>query len=203
MQENGEVANASKEQTRAGSKALMLLADPLTVRVLRTHLDRPLRFSDLEAILGWAPVTTLRAAVNSLRCVGALKRSALRQMPYRVENELTGAGCDLILVANALERFDGLVSLAETGVEVSNGIGDGEFLGVSFEDFFILPNGILQFALLDELLRSAESLLFVEAKTERHMLADSRSGPPPTRNYLPWEARPTGWPSDRPCLPII
>jgi DNA-binding HxlR family transcriptional regulator len=105
MQENGEVASASKEQTRAGSKALALLADPLTARVLRAHLDRPLRFSDLEATLGWAPVTTLRAAVNSLRCVGALKRSTLRQMPYRVENELADAGRDLILVADALERW--------------------------------------------------------------------------------------------------
>src|SRR6266403_1572914 len=25
----------------------------------------------------------------------------------------------------------------------------------------------------------------------------------PPEKHLPWEARPTGWPSDRPCLPII
>ena len=78
-------------------------------------------------------------------------------------------------VANALERFDGLVGLSETSVEVSDGVGDGEFLGVGFENFFVLSNGILQLALLDELLRSAESFLFVEAKTERHKIADSSS----------------------------
>ncbi len=66
-------------------------------------------------------------------------------------------------------------ALAETGVEVANGVGDGEFLGVSFEDLFVLSDGILQLALLDEFLRSAESFLFVEAKTERHMIADSSS----------------------------
>ena len=106
-------------------------------------------------------------------------------------------------IADTLERLDRLVALAETGVEVANSIGDGEFLGVSLQDLFVLSNGILQFALLDELLRSAESFLFVEAETERHMIADSRSGLPPARKRLPWEGLPTGWPSDRPCLPII
>ena len=78
-------------------------------------------------------------------------------------------------IAHTLEGLDSFVALAETGVEVSNGVGDGEFLGVSFENFFVLSNGILQLALLDELLRSAESFLFVEAKTERHKIADSSS----------------------------
>ena len=78
-------------------------------------------------------------------------------------------------VAHALERFDGLVALAETGVEIANGVGDSEFLGVSLENFFVLGDGILQLALLDELLRSAENLLFVEAKTKRHKIADSSS----------------------------
>ena len=74
--------------------------------------------------------------------------------------------------------------MAETGVKVANGVGDGEFLGVSFQDLFVLSDGILQLALLDEFLRSAESLLFVEAETERHMLADSRSGPLPPENIF-------------------
>ncbi len=78
-------------------------------------------------------------------------------------------------VAHALEGFDGLVGLTETGVEVANGVGDGEFLGVGFENLFVLSNGIRQLALLDELLRSTESLLFVEAKTKRHKIADSSS----------------------------
>ena len=84
-------------------------------------------------------------------------------------------------VANALEGFHGLVALAETGVEVSDGVGDSEFLGVSLEYFFVLADGILQLTLLDELLRSAESFLFVEAKSKCHKLADSSSGffPPP------------------------
>ena len=86
-----------------------------------------------------------------------------------------GEALGRIGIANALEGFHGLVALAETGVEVADGIGDGEFLGVGFENFFVLSNGVLQLALLDELLRSTESLLFVEAKTERHKIADSSS----------------------------
>ena len=60
-------------------------------------------------------------------------------------------------------------------VEVANGVGDGQFLGVGFENLFVLSDGVGQLALLDELLRSTESLLFVEAKTERHKIADSSS----------------------------
>ena len=38
------------------------------------------------------------------------------------------------------------------------------------EDFVILSNGVLQFALLDKLFRGAERFLFIKAKTKRHKL---------------------------------
>ena len=156
--------------------------------VFRIHLQRLLenpyslfQFSGAQKFFGYLQI--LRPCIIKESLLGI----ELGQPQYALQGGLQlgellvhGDGFDgealcRIGVANALEGFDGLVALAETGVEVTNGVGDGQFLGVSFEYFFVLGDGILQLALLDELLRSAESFLFVEAKTKRHKLADSSS----------------------------
>ena len=61
-------------------------------------------------------------------------------------------------------------------MEIANRVGYREVLGIRFEDFFVLSDGIGLLALLDELLRSTENLLFVKSKTECHKSADSSSG---------------------------
>src|SRR5439155_1288155 len=47
---------------------------------------------------------------------------------------------------------------------------------IHFQNFLENPDRLLQFAGADKFLRGAEDLLFVEAKTKRHMSADSSSG---------------------------
>ncbi len=64
------------------------------------------------------------------------------------------------------------------GVKIANGIEHRQVLGVGLKDLFVLGNGVLQLALLDILLRSAENFLFVEAETKRHKSADSSLLPP-------------------------
>src|ERR1035438_714373 len=76
-------------------------------------------------------------------------------------------------IAYGLEKLGGLVGLAEARVEVADRVGDGEVLGIGLDDFFVFSNGVLNFALLDILLRSAENLLFVEPETERHKVTNS------------------------------
>ena len=77
-------------------------------------------------------------------------------------------------IAYALEAFGSFVGFPEAGVEIADGIGDGEILGIGFENLFVLSDGVLHLALLDILLRSAENFLFVEPETERHKSTNSR-----------------------------
>ena len=56
-------------------------------------------------------------------------------------------------IADSLEAFGGFVGFAEAGVEVADGVGDGQVLGIVLEDLLVLGDGVLQLALLDILLR--------------------------------------------------
>ncbi len=79
-------------------------------------------------------------------------------------------------IAYGLETFGGFIGIAEAGVKVADGVGDGEVFGVGLDDLFVLNDGILHLALLDVFLRSAEHLLFVEPETERHKVTNSSPG---------------------------
>jgi len=76
-------------------------------------------------------------------------------------------------IAHTLKTVRGLVVIAHAGVEVSNRVTHREILGIILEDLVVLSDGILQLALLDILLRSAEDLLFIEPETERHIGTNS------------------------------
>src|SRR5579862_7384673 len=82
-----------------------------------------------------------------------------------------------VRIANTLEAFGGLVGLADARVEVADRIQDSQVLGIGLQDLFVFGDRVLQLALLDILLRSAENLLFVESETERHKGADSKLSP--------------------------
>jgi DNA-binding HxlR family transcriptional regulator len=84
---------------------LSLVAKPLSVPILRAHLDGPLRLPDLRERIGEAKQTTLRGQVDNLRAIGALERHVLARMPYTVENELTEAGRDILAVADRVEAW--------------------------------------------------------------------------------------------------
>jgi DNA-binding HxlR family transcriptional regulator len=89
----------------AGGTVLMLIAGPLSVPILRAHLDGPLRLPDLRERIGGAAQTTLRGQVGNLRGIGALERHARGGMPYTVENELTDVGRGVLAVAEVVEGW--------------------------------------------------------------------------------------------------
>jgi DNA-binding HxlR family transcriptional regulator len=90
---------------RAGGTVLSLVAAPLSVPILRAHLEGPLRLPDLRERIGGAAQTTLRGQVGNLRGIGALERQVRSGMPYTVENELTDIGRGVLAVAEAVEAW--------------------------------------------------------------------------------------------------
>jgi DNA-binding HxlR family transcriptional regulator len=92
-------------RVRAGGTVLSLIASPLSVPILRAHLDGPLRLPDLRERIGGAAQTTLRGQVGNLRGIGALERRVLGGMPYTVENELTEVGRGVLTVAKIVEAW--------------------------------------------------------------------------------------------------
>jgi DNA-binding HxlR family transcriptional regulator len=92
-------------RVRAGGTVLSLIAGPLSVPILRAHLDGPLRLPDLRERIGGAAQTTLRGQVGNLRGIGALDRHVCGGMPYTVENELTEAGRGVLAVAETVEAW--------------------------------------------------------------------------------------------------
>jgi DNA-binding HxlR family transcriptional regulator len=90
---------------RAGGTVLSLIAAPLSVPILRAHLEGPLRLPDLRERIGGAAQTTLRGQVGNLRGIGALERHVRSGMPYTVENELTPFGLEVLSVAEVVEAW--------------------------------------------------------------------------------------------------
>ena len=76
-------------------------------------------------------------------------------------------------IAHGFEALDGFGRVAQARVKIADGVVDGKILGIVLQDLVVLSNGVLQLALLDKLLRGAENLLFVKAKTKRHRGTDS------------------------------
>lgn len=99
------LGTAPPAPVRAGGTVLSLFASPLCVPILRAHIDGPLRLPELRERIGGAAQTTLRGQIGNLREIGALQRHVLAGMPYAVENELTGAGHDILAVAEAVEAW--------------------------------------------------------------------------------------------------
>jgi DNA-binding HxlR family transcriptional regulator len=94
----------SEGEVRAGSLVLALFAKPLNALLLRAHAEGPLRLSKLHEEISWAPPTTVRAALTHLCEIGALAgpESGSR---FAVENELTAAGEELLVVADVVEAW--------------------------------------------------------------------------------------------------
>lgn len=90
---------------RAGSQALSVFTSALNARVLLAHNAGPLRPGELEKALGWAPQSSLRAAVSKLCDLGAIARVEPLDGSSGTATELTVAGRELLPVSCALERW--------------------------------------------------------------------------------------------------
>jgi DNA-binding HxlR family transcriptional regulator len=102
-----EVAKGEERGPRAGERALTLLATPLNLSILRVLSERPMRLAELRQAAGLPAQTTLRGHLGTLRKVGALTRTAAKETPHAVENELTPMGRELLEVADLLESWLG------------------------------------------------------------------------------------------------
>lgn len=90
---------------RAGSRALSFFAHPLNARILRAHIDGPLRPGELDESIGWAAQSSLRAAVGKMCDLGTLTKVELNDTALSIVTELTAAGRELLPVASALESW--------------------------------------------------------------------------------------------------
>jgi DNA-binding HxlR family transcriptional regulator len=110
--------SSTRSVERAGSRALSIFTHALSPLVLRAHVDGPLRRGELEGRLGWAPQSSLRAAIGKMRDLGALARAGHEEGGPGAATALTVAGRELLGVADALERWlaqgpDGPVALGD------------------------------------------------------------------------------------------
>ena len=154
--------------------------------VFRVHLqdllEKPYRLLEVAVLHEvFSDLQVLRARVVEETLLGIEFRQFQRTVHARMDlgdllvhrdafyrETLRGIG-----IADTLETFDGFGSLAQSGVEVPDGVVDGEVLGIVLENLLVFRDGVLKLALLDKLFRSAEKLLFVKAETKRHRSADS------------------------------
>lgn len=90
---------------RAGSRTLSIFTNALNARVLHAHADGSRTPRELEETLGWAPQSSLRAAVAKLSALGAIDRAGGEGGSPGAPTELTAAGRELLPVASALEKW--------------------------------------------------------------------------------------------------
>jgi DNA-binding HxlR family transcriptional regulator len=95
-------ASAVDAGFRAGGRVLSVLKNPLNTKVLRAHESGPRRLVEIREEVGWAAASTLRAAVSSLREVGALVRPG---DDSGAATALSPAGQEMLRVADAVEAW--------------------------------------------------------------------------------------------------
>lgn len=100
-----EKVNGSASRPRPGAQALLLLAAPLNLPILRTLTAGPRQQTELRREAGSPPPTTLRTHLNRLVSLGAIAKRRRDSFPGTLEYELTGCGCELLAVAAVLERW--------------------------------------------------------------------------------------------------
>lgn len=92
---------------RPGAQALKLLAAPLNCSILHALRDGPGQQADLRRQIGHPAHTTLRAQLRGLCDAGTIEKRRRNRFPGTLEYELTGAGWELLPVAEALETWLG------------------------------------------------------------------------------------------------
>jgi DNA-binding HxlR family transcriptional regulator len=97
-----EVKPKGETPTRAGTKALSLIAAPLNVAILQALAAGPITLIDLRRATGSPSQTTLRKSLRYLTELGALQKTQRNDFPGPIDYELTKSGRELLEVASVV-----------------------------------------------------------------------------------------------------
>ncbi len=93
------------DQWSPDARALDLVGDKWTLLIIRDLEAGPRRFVELQRILPGISTEQLRSRLNRMVADGLLTRKRYREVPPRVDYELTGRARDLTPVLGALARW--------------------------------------------------------------------------------------------------
>lgn len=103
--ESSATRSAKKPVLRAGGQALMLLAAPLNVEILRQIEQEPRSLQNLRSELGLPPQSTMRLYLRTLSEIGVVERRPRSEFPTSVDYEITPAGRALLRVSDLLHTW--------------------------------------------------------------------------------------------------
>jgi DNA-binding HxlR family transcriptional regulator len=93
------------DQWSPDARALDLVGDKWTMLIVRDLVSGPRRFVELQRVLPGISTEQLRSRLNRMVADGLLTRQRYREVPPRVDYELTERARDLIPVLGALARW--------------------------------------------------------------------------------------------------
>lgn len=99
------MVNGSGNGARSGAQTLILLAAPLNALILQALAEGPKQQTELRQETGLPAQTTLRAELKRLTGIGAVKKHRRNRFPGVLEYELIASGKELLIVADALQRW--------------------------------------------------------------------------------------------------
>src|ERR1700709_1315674 len=95
------------DQWSPDARALDLVGDKWTLLIVRDLISGPRRFVELQRVLPGISTEQLRSRLNRMVADGLLTRQRYREVPPRVDYELTTRSRDLLPIIGALERWGG------------------------------------------------------------------------------------------------
>jgi DNA-binding HxlR family transcriptional regulator len=93
------------DQWTPDARALDLIGDKWTLLIVRDLISGPRRFVELQRTLPGISTEQLRSRLNRMVADGLLTRQRYREVPPRVDYELTERSRDLVGVLGALARW--------------------------------------------------------------------------------------------------
>ena len=93
------------DQWAPDARALDLVGDKWTLLIVRDLASGPRRFVELQRVLPGISTEQLRSRLNRMVADGLLTRQRYREVPPRVDYELTERSRELIPVLGALARW--------------------------------------------------------------------------------------------------
>jgi DNA-binding HxlR family transcriptional regulator len=111
------------DQWSPDARALDLVGDKWTLLIIRDLTSGPRRFVELQRVLPGISTEQLRSRLNRMVADGLLTRQRYREVPPRVDYELTERSRELIPVLGALARwgYDWTWSAPRAGEDVNVG----------------------------------------------------------------------------------
>ena len=93
------------DQWAPDARALDLVGDKWTLLIVRDLVGGPRRFVELQRVLPGISTEQLRSRLNRMVADGLLTRQRYREVPPRVDYELTERARDLLPIVGALSRW--------------------------------------------------------------------------------------------------